>query len=216
MFFFDGCTATSAGGSPVIMMRAIVPKPRCRGPRLTVMKHANLLLLLLVSVPAFAEDQWRVSVLRTQYGYGAAVAYAPSAEWDVEAAVSERQYDYPITTFFGPTPITEVWHRTARPIDLFVTRHFPAAGRVAPFVHAGARYVALPAYRPRPTTLVNGLPATIFTGMQRRTSAQAGGGLRVRLTPRTALRAEVTRLLRSEETHLDPLLRAVAGISWHF
>jgi hypothetical protein len=200
--------------APVIMMGAIVSKPRCRGPRLMVMKHAMLLLLLLVSVPAFAEDQWRVSVLRMQYGYGAAVAYAPSAAWDVEAAVSERPYDYAVTVF-GATPITEVRHRTARPIDLFVTRHFPAAGRVAGFVHAGARYVELPGTQPR-TTFVNGLPATRFSGTQRRTSAQAGGGLLVRLTPRTALRAEVTRLLRSEESRLDPLTRLAAGVSWHF
>jgi hypothetical protein len=38
----------------------------------------------------------------------------------------------------------------------------------------------------------------------------------VRLTPRTALRAEVTRRLRSEHSALDPLTRAAAGLSWQF
>jgi len=178
-----------------------------------------ILLLLLVSVPAFAEDQWRASVLRLQHGYGAAVAYAPTAAWDVEAVVSERSYEQPITTFFpgaNPAiPITEVRHHTAHPIDLFVTRHFPPAGRIAAFVHAGARYVELPGHQPR-TTFVGGLPTTSFSGVEHRTSAQAGGGLLLRLTPRTSLRAEVTRLLRSTESRLDPLTRMAAGLSWHF
>jgi hypothetical protein len=178
------------------------------------MKKA-IFLLLLLSVPAFAEDRWRASVLRMQYGYGAAMAYAPSAVWDVEAAVGEHSYEQPITTFFGATPLTVVHHRTVYPIDLFVTRHFPAAGRLAAFVHAGAHYVGLPGHEPR-TIFVNGLPATIFTGTEHRTSAQAGGGLLLRLTPRTALRAEVTRLLRSGDSSLDPLTRGAVGLSWHF
>jgi len=63
---------------------------------------------------------------------------------------------------------------------------------------------------------VGGLPTTSFSGSEHRTSAQAGGGLLLRLTPRTALRAEVTRLLRSSESRLDPLTRTAAGLSWHF
>src|SRR5947208_2779298 len=118
--------------------------------------------------------------MRRQHGYGAAFAYAPSAAWDLEAAVSERSYEQPFSTFSVGTnpaiPITEVRHYTAHPIDLFVTRHFPAAGRVAAFVHAGARYVELPGQRPR-TTFVGALPATSFSGSERRMSAQAGGGV---------------------------------------
>lgn len=183
------------------------------------MNRTTFLLFLLLSVPAFAEDRWRASVLRLQHGYGAAVAYAPSAAWDVEVAVSERSYEQPFTTFSAGTnlaiPITEFRHYTAHPIDLFVTRHFPTAGRVAAFVHAGARYVELPGQQPRTTIVVN-LPVTSFSGSEHRTSAQAGGGVRLRLTPRTALRAEVTRLLRSKESRLDPLTRAAAGLSWRF
>ena len=106
-------------------------------------------------------------------------------------------------------------HYTAYPIDLFVTRHFPTAGRVAAFVHAGARYVELPGQQPR-TDFEGSLPSTSFSGADHRASAQAGGGVLLRLTPRTALRADVTRLLRSKGSRLDPLTRAAAGISWTF
>ena len=144
------------------------------------------------------------------------MAYAPSAAWDMEAGVSERSYLQPVTTFaIGGIPLTEVRHYSVHPIDLYVTRHFASHGRVAPFVHAGARYVELPGQRPE-TTFENGIPSTSFSGTQRRGSAQAGGGVLVRLTARTALRAEVTRLLRSEESPLDPLTRATAGVSWYF
>jgi hypothetical protein len=41
-------------------------------------------------------------------------------------------------------------------------------------------------------------------------------GVRVRLTPRTALRAEATRLLRSDGADFDPLTRFGIGVSWVF
>jgi hypothetical protein len=53
-------------------------------------------------------------------------------------------------------------------------------------------------------------------GFEDRLSAQAGAGVRVRLTPRTAFRAEATRLLRSEATAFDPLTRFAAGLRWVF
>ena len=96
-----------------------------------------------------------------------------------------------------------------------MTRHFPTSGRLAAFVRAGARYVELPGQRPE-TTFVGNVPSTSFTGVEHRTSAQAGGGVLVRLTPRTALRAEVARLLRSSDSRLDPLTRAAVGVSWQF
>jgi hypothetical protein len=63
----------------------------------------------------------------------------------------------------------------------------------------------------------NGLePVREGFGLRDRTSAQAGAGVRVRLTPRTALRAEVTRSLRSEDAQFDPLTRGAIGVSWRF
>jgi hypothetical protein len=183
------------------------------------MKRTAFLLFLLLSVPAFGEDRWRASVLRVQHGFGAAMAYAPNAAWDVEAGVSEQSYEQPVSTFSvgaNPAiPITMMRHYTAHPIDLFVTRHFPVSGPVTMFLRAGARYVEASGQQPR-TTFGDSLPVTSFTGIERRASAQAGGGVLLRLTPRTALRAEVTRLLRSNGSRVDPLTRTAAGLSWHF
>lgn len=180
------------------------------------MRTRTLLLLLLACSPVFAQERWRASVLRVEHGFGAALAYAPNASWDVEAAVSHRGYEQPVTTFSnGGIPLTVIEHHSVQPIDVFVTRHFAMGDRLGLFVHAGGRYVELPGNRPR-TVFNNGLPATFFGGTLRRTSAQAGGGVRLRLTPRTALRAEVTRLMRSGDLVLDPLTRVAAGVSWHF
>jgi hypothetical protein len=175
------------------------------------------LLLLLAATSVFAQpsEHWRASVFRASKGYGAAMAYAASRAWDVEAAVGAWSYDQPFTTFTnGVFPVTEFHHHTLHPIDLFVTRHLASHGRVAPFVHAGARYVGLPEQRPE-TVFENGVPATRY-GTRHRGSAQAGGGVLVRLTPRTALRADVTRLLRSQDSFADPLTRVAAGVSWRF
>ena len=111
----------------------------------------TFLFLLLLSTPVFAQstDPWRASVLRVPHGYGAAMAYAPSAAWDIEAAVSERSYDQPVSTFgIGGVAVTEFRHYATHPVDLYLTRHFAARGRVTPFLHAGARYVELAGQRP--------------------------------------------------------------------
>ena len=183
------------------------------------MKRTTFLLpLFLLSPSLFAQtaDRWRVSVLRVQHGFGATMAYAPSAVWDVEAGVSEQSYDQPVATFaVGNIPTTEVRHYSEHPIDLFVTRHFPIGSRVAAFLHAGARYVKAPSEWPR-TYFVSDLPTTRFDGFAHRASAQAGGGVFLRLTPHAAVRAEVTRLIRSDDTRFDPLIRAAAGLAWRF
>jgi hypothetical protein len=146
------------------------------------MKRTAFLFLLLLTTPVFAQESWRVSVLRVQHGFGATMAYAPSAVWDVEAGVSEQSYDQPVSTFsVGNMPITEVRHYTEHPIDLFVTRHFRSGSRVAAFLHAGARYVKAPSEFPR-TYFDGNLPSTRFDGFAHRASAQAGGGLSLRLT----------------------------------
>src|ERR1051325_2990490 len=114
----------------------------------------TFLFLLLLSTPVFAQstDPWRASVLRVPHGYGAAMAYAPGAAWDSEAAVSERSSDQPVSTFgIGGVAVTEFRHYATHPVDLYLTRHFAARGRVTPFLHAGARYVELAGQRPGTT-----------------------------------------------------------------
>src|SRR5438034_4404273 len=109
----------------------------------------TFILLLLLSTPLFAQspDRWRASVLRVPPGYGAALAYAPTAAWDVEAAVAEQSFQWlssagVVALPGGPTVAVTLAHRyTAHPVDLFVTRHFAEGARVSPYLRAGARYV---------------------------------------------------------------------------
>jgi hypothetical protein len=81
--------------------------------------------------------------------------------------------------------------------------------RFGVFAQAGERYVELPAQRPQ-TTFGNGLPVTSFSGTVRRAGGRRGA------PPRTALRAQVTRLVRSGRSPLNPLTRVAAGLSRHF
>ncbi|HET8772711.1 MAG TPA: hypothetical protein VFP80_02925 [Thermoanaerobaculia bacterium] len=112
--------------------------------------------------------------------------------------------------------------RRVQPVDLSVTRHFLTDQTIAPYVRAGVRYVRAPE-DPTPVTTAFPSPSDIPLfqvregyGFEDRASAQAAAGVRVRLTPRTAFRAEATRLLRSEESDFDPLLRYAVGLSWMF
>jgi hypothetical protein len=184
----------------------------------------TILLLLLAAVPVFAQPagRWRASVFGVQHGFGAAVAYAPARAWDVEVAVTQQQYHWMTSTVglspgnLGPTfPVTIDHRYDAVPVDLFVTRHFADDARVSPYLRAGARSVAGrgPAVK---TIFVAGVYPVTEPVYERRNSAEAGAGARVRLTPHLALRAEVVRLLRSDEAVFDPLRRASAGLSWQF
>jgi hypothetical protein len=105
-------------------------------------------------------------------------------------------------------------------MDLSVTRHFLTGQAIAPYVRAGVRYVAAPddpaAASFFPTTTIPIVQVEQGFGFNDRVSAQAGAGVRLRLTPRTAFRAEATRLLRSEEIDFDPLTRYAAGLTFTF
>lgn len=167
-------------------------------------------------------------------GVALGVAYMPAPLWDVELTVATQTHRSPYTRlFYTPmpngqpgflAPVTEFRQFRVHPVDLSVTRHFLADRAVAPYVRAGVRYVSAPD-DPAPTTTFTqspgGIPAVLVQegyGLEDRVSGQAGAGIRVRLTPRTAFRAEATRLLRSESEQVgfDPLMRYAVGLSWVF
>jgi hypothetical protein len=166
-------------------------------------------------------------------GVAVGVAYAPTPQWDVEMTVASQTHRSPYTRIFyvsgidgapGQTyPVTEFHDFRVTPVDLSVTRHFLTDRAIAPYVRAGVRYVAAPDDpSPAPAVIVGQpigsplIPIGGGFGLEDRTSAQAGAGVRVRLTPRTAIRAEATRLLRSEASPFDPLTRYAIGVSWLF
>lgn len=165
-------------------------------------------------------------------GFAIGIAYVPAPEWDVEFTVATQTHRSPYTrVFYVPVvpgqpgavyPSTEFRDYRVYPVDLSVTRHFLTDRVLAPYVRAGARYIDAPD-DPGATTvfispLVEHVPVQVSEGFgfRDRVSAQAGAGLRVRLTERIALRGEATRLLRSQEMDFDPLLRYAVGFAWAF
>jgi hypothetical protein len=165
-------------------------------------------------------------------GVALGIAYVPAPQWDAELTVASQRHRSPYTRlFYTPmpngqpnflAPVTEFREYRVTPVDFSVTRHFRIDRPISPYVRAGLRYVHAPDDpEPVPTAVPSpsNIPFVQFRegyGFDDRVSAQAGAGVRVRLTPRTALRAEATRLLRSEEADFDPLLRYAVGLSWMF
>jgi hypothetical protein len=127
-----------------------------------------------------------------------------------------------VGTFY---PVTEFRRYRVTPIDVSATRHFLVDGPIAPYVRAGVRYVSAPD-DPTPFTSVivpteypynpAFMPVSEGFNFGDRTSGQVGAGARIRLTSRTAIRAEVNRLIRSQEADFDPLTRYAVGLTWLF
>jgi hypothetical protein len=221
-----------------------------------ILIYSALLLIFCSSVFAAdaADSHWRISVLASEIssapdnqpwsddheaGVGLGIAYAPTAQWDVELTVASQSHVSPYTRVFyvllpeqqGPGqvfPATEYRRYRVLPVDLTATRHFLVDSPIAPYVRAGLRYVDAPA-DPAPTTTFitpyqpiqypyGGIVPVSegFNFKGDRTSAQVGAGARIRLTPRTAIRAEINRLIRSEAVDFDPLTRYAVGLSWLF
>lgn len=212
--------------------------------------HSAFLLLSCSSL--WAEDagsgKWRLSILASEIsapssdalssedvhaGVSLGIAYAPTAQWDVELTAASQSHTSPYARLFyfpGPegTPGTiymsfEYRRYRVTPFDLSVTRHFRTDQAIAPYVRAGVRYVESPGGAeelliPTPGPFLNNDPYGLRQGFgfSDRLSTQAGAGVRIRMTPRTAVRAEVNRLLRSEGVDFDPLTRYSVGLSWLF
>ena len=214
--------------------------------RQTGMRNLTFAALLLINVAVqAAEHPWRVSVLATDIsnqrihpwddgfnaGIGVAVSYAPNEAWDAELSVASQEHrtlytrfvtshDFPIIPEGEFLPVSEYRDFTVHPITLGVTRRFLAAQRVSPYVRAGVRYIDAPSNPESPVVVVppySGFePVRTGFNLSDRASAEAGLGVRVRLTDHTFLRADVMRLLRSDGSPIDPLTRGSAGVTWKF
>lgn len=168
-------------------------------------------------------------------GIGLGIAYVPNPQWDVELTVSTQTHVSPSAVFIhsGPPegPGQQIYqsfeYRRYRvmPIDVSATRHFLTGSQISPYVRAGLRYVQAPEDRYTQIVGVGSpdsvpyysvvLPGSGFN-FSDRTSGQVGAGARIRLTPRTAIRLEADRLLRSSRSDFDPLTRYAVGLSWMF
>lgn len=210
------------------------------------MRTLTFAALLFATVAVHAtEHPWRVSVLATDIsnqrihpwddgfnaGIGVAVSYAASEAWDAELSVASQEHrtlytrfvsslDYPEIPEGVVYPSSEYRNFTVHPISLSATRRFRAAQRVSPYVRAGVRYINAPSDPESPFVVAppyNGLePVRPGFNLDDRTSVEAGVGVRLRLTDRTFLRADVMRLLRSDGSAIDPLTRGSAGVTWKF
>jgi hypothetical protein len=212
-------------------------------------------LLLFLSSSLWAADhpdnRWRLSIMASEIssptsefagftpddvhaGVSVGVAYAPTAQWDVELTAASQTHVSPYTRLLlSPSvgdgiglvyPATEFRRYRVTPFDVSVTRHFRTGQTIAPYVRAGVRYVGAPddpsmPNFPQPYVIPGNLifiPVTEGYGLRDRLSTQAGAGVRVRLTPRTAVRPQIHRLLRDEDADFDPLTRYAVGLSWLF
>jgi hypothetical protein len=168
-------------------------------------------------------------------GISLGLAYAPTPQWDVELTAASQSHVSPYNRlWYAPSPggapgtvysTFEYRRYRVMPVDLSATRHFLVDQPIAPYVRAGVRYVDAPRDPVSSAVFVpayddpNNIPFVAIGegfGLRARTSVQAGAGVRVRLTPRTAMRAEATRLLRSDGADFDPLTRYAIGVSWVF
>lgn len=166
-------------------------------------------------------------------GVSLGVAYAPTPQWDVEATVASQSHISPYWRVFQDAVpqhgvqntfrVFEYHKYRVNPIDLAVTRHFLIGGRVEPYVRAGLRYVDAPEDDPvQGVVSIDNFPPVYVElpgggyGFSNRASAQAGAGVRLRVTEHASLRAEVNRLVRSSATDFDPLTRFGLGVSWSF
>jgi hypothetical protein len=169
-------------------------------------------------------------------GIGLGIAYVPNPQWDVELTVSSQTHISPSAIFIRTGPLEGPGQQTYQsfefrryrvmPIDLTATRHFLTGQQISPYVRAGVRYVEAPEDR-APQFFVGVidpagvpyypvvLPESGFN-FSDRASAEVGAGARIRLTPRTAIRVEADRLLRSSSADFDPLTRYAVGLSWMF
>jgi len=189
------------------------------------------LSILASEISTPSDDPWADDV---HAGISLGVAYAPTPQWDAELTAGSQRHVSPYTRLYyspGPDgalgftyPAIEFHRYRVTPFDLSVTRHFRTDQAIAPYVRAGIRYVGAPD-NPAPAVGIIGpfqpsgpflIPVSEGFYFRDRLSTQAGAGVRVRLTPRTAVRAEVHRLLRSEESDFDPLTRYAVGVSWLF
>jgi outer membrane protein W len=170
----------------------------------------------------------------THAGVSVGLAYAPTPQWDVEFTAATQTHTSQYSRLFyspgldgapGVTYPSFEFHRyRVTPFDLSVTRHFRADQVISPYLRAGVRYVQAPD-NPAPQTIIIGpfepggpylIPVSEGFNLSDRLSTAAGAGVRVKLTPRTAIRGEVNRLLRSEGADFDPLTRYAVGVSWLF
>jgi len=207
-------------------------------PRLIALSFA-LFVCSSAAQAADLSDRWRISILASEMsnthepwsdlhaGVGIAVAYELAKHTDVELTASNQTYRAPYLTFvpgFQPDgsllPVTIFRRYHVLPIDLTLTRHFLTTSRVSPYVRGGVRYVDAPdgaGYSVSFVPLSGGLyRVETGQGLGNRTSLEAGGGVQLNLTSRTAIRLEAMRLLRSERVQFDPLTRFAAGVSWKF
>lgn len=193
--------------------------------------------VLFLFAPAALAGDWNVSVLAAEIaeagdpwsdvhaGVGVAVTYAANAAWDLEFSTASQSYRSPYVQFQAfpgsqfEVPTTTFRRYTVHPVELSVARRFFTASRLSARVAAGVRYVDAPNdpdNGPVPPPYMGLQPVVEGYGFANRTSVQAGAGLAFRLTERTALRADVMRLLRSREVAFDPLTRAAIGVTWKF
>jgi hypothetical protein len=157
---------------------------------------------------------------------GVALSYVWTSHWSTELAVTATRGRAYATTFIpygnagNIAPVYGTHDFAAFPVDLTAHYRFTNNSRWTPYVSGGVRYVARPSdpasIIPSSNPLSPYAPVTPGFGFRARTSAEIGIGTGIRLSPHFGLRLDGMRLLRSDAAPYDRLMRASAGVSFHF
>jgi outer membrane protein W len=165
--------------------------------------------LILSATAAMAADSGttQLSILSSNLGYGrtssdgywsgglgVALSHAWTSHLSTEAAVAFEQHR-------SSYVVSGLRDFHVFPIDLTTQYRFTSGSAWTPYFVGGVRRVSAPAQG---------------FGFRDRTSAEAGIGANLRLTPHLGLRFDVTRLIRNDSVNYDPLTRASLGLSWKF
>jgi outer membrane protein W len=189
------------------------------------MRHALLVLCLLVTIPSFAQQSGGQSPLRLTVftsahavgygrsegedrgsawsggGVGLALEYRWREQWALELSAAAENNR---TSFVLRNGAEEEYiDRSLRsyPVDLVGQYHFITKGSLKPYVGIGAHY------SPALDSPVGELGD--------RVSAQLDLGVNYMLTPRLSLKIDAKRLFRRDVAY-DPALKAWLGLGWRF
>jgi len=184
-------------------------------------------LLLLFSLPAFAQSSNTVSVFVTDLSlsssmignamidataYGASFDHRFNGRFSGELSVGSQRASRHLRIFTSSTePKNVLYTYRIYPIDVTVSYHFLSGSRWNPYLGAGLRQVndTFHGYE--------GVSRTAFyRGVVHTLDPEISGGITLQLGRTLGLRFDAKEVLRSRSDVADPKLKASAGLSFRF
>ena len=207
-----------------LMFSLILATPVLAGGALTVFGGGFSRDWVTTTGPASSDGTYR-PINRQEWNgeVGLALSHTWSPRWSTEGSLAiEQNHMYAMEGISAGNNTSGLLPVNAKvrtiPVDLAMRFRLANDKRWKPYVSAGAHYVKAPdvrvGYTGAPDS--NGFYSILTRRPDNRLSAEAGAGLTVMLTSRFGVRADVNRLLRSDDSEFDPVNRATFGLEWNF